>query len=618
MLMSISTQVCGLILTMALLIFYYRRRQIHTLSNKMFAKLLVILLVSLICEMTFVVTTHVCINCGHYSVVSHTFDTTCNMWVQILSKLYSLSLVLFTLTVCEYDIYDIKKSSNASVILKYIVCILLCFLPIGVYVDGTFIYPEGICAAASFLVSMLVILVASIYVIKHLREVSKTKVVCMVAWLVLWILSFVLQHTYHIYLTSFACVMGVFILFYEVENPDAKVDKHTGFFMAHFMPDCFSTLKKTGLQVHIGIINSRGSEIDTNLINVKLANSYHLCFKDTDSFCYILTYDYSALYSLLTEYCSNNKSVVAIYKNFEDVDISIFTNYVRRSALSWSSSSVHIITKDAMRDLEDEDGVRLEILNALIENRIATYIQPIYNVKEGKFTSGECLCRLVRRDGKLITPDKFIPVAERTGLIVDIESTMFRNMCKCLSDERLLKSDIRYLEANLSIKKGERHDLVEEYSAILEEFNIPSNKVNLEITETDIVEQKISILNNITRMKDLGFQFSLDDFGTGESNLGYIIDMPVSIIKFDKEITQKAMCDKKAMTVVRNVIGMAHELNMKVVVEGVETEDDVRTCLAIDADYMQGYFFSRPIPVDEFIDFVNKPFILDVSLESCS
>ena len=105
-------------------------------------------------------------------------------------------------------------------------------------------------------------------------------------------------------------------------------------------------------------------------------------------------------------------------------------------------------------------------------------------------------------------------------------------------------------------------------------------------------------------MRSMGFHFSLDDFGTGESNIGYIIDMPVSIIKFDKEITQKAIHGGKASTIVSSVINMAHDLDMKIVVEGVETESDFQMCKNMGVDLIQGYYFSKPLPVEEFIRFI--------------
>lgn len=245
-------------------------------------------------------------------------------------------------------------------------------------------------------------------------------------------------------------------------------------------------------------------------------------------------------------------------------------------------------------------------MNALAENRILTYVQPIYDIHSGLFISGECLCRLQKRNGDILSPYAFIGVAEKTSLISDIETCMFRNMCKCLSDPRIVNSNIKYLEANLSIKKGEQKNLFAEYTTITREYGVISDKVNLEITETDSMDQKTLILNNMQTMCELGFRFSLDDFGTGESNLGYIIDMPVSIIKFDREITQKSMVDEKAHTVVANVISMAHDLGISVVVEGIETQADFEMSKELDADFVQGYYFSKPMPMEEFIKLVSK------------
>ena len=242
---------------------------------------------------------------------------------------------------------------------------------------------------------------------------------------------------------------------------------------------------------------------------------------------------------------------------------------------------------------EEELKTKEEIELALKENRIIAYIQPIYDVKKEKFTCGECLCRMRRKGGEIMMPFRFIGIAEKYGLICDIETEMFKNMCKILQQKEEL--GLESLEANLSIKKGESKHLYEEYVEIMEKYGIDGKYISLEITETDVMEEKNALLGNMNNLKSIGIKFALDDFGTGESNLGYVIDMPIDTMKFDRNIFQKATREIKARLVVENTIEMAHKLGLNVIVEGVETEEDFEICKDMNVDFVQGYYFSRPI-----------------------
>lgn len=605
--MNILTQVCSIIITSILLVFYYRRKQIYTFSNKIFERMLITLMISLIFEISFIITAHVAVNAGYYSSDTNTFLSPYSCSVFILVKGYLISLVLLTMFTYDYDVVDVSFKLNNHVFIRFLVCITIALLPIKVYVEDDFVGLGGLGSLISLVIVAFIVGLATKTIVRHKQKINKVKYICVNIWLVIWLIASVLQYTQNLYLVTFSCVVGIFILFYEIENPDAKIDKKTGFFVSHFIFDYVKTLRNTGVSAHIGVIYSKGGKLDVSVIRALMGKNYYSCFKDTDYFTYVISYNYDLLKNFLINYKKQQECSVILYEPIVDIaNLKLFLNYIKRKISDWSCYDIYNVTDEDIQSLIEDDKMQLEIINALMENRVVTYIQPIYDLKSMKIVSGECLCRLKRRNGDIIEPRKFIPVAERTNLIVDIETTMFRNMCDCLSAIRLLPSDIKYLEANLSVKKGEQHNLAEEYSDILKEYKIPAYMINLEITETDVIAQKISILNNMNRMRELGFEFSLDDFGTGESNLGYIIDMPVSIIKFDREITQKAMVDDKALIVVKNVIKMVHELHIKVVVEGVETKDDVAVCEKMGVDYVQGYYFSKPLPMDAFIDFATN------------
>ena len=149
-------------------------------------------------------------------------------------------------------------------------------------------------------------------------------------------------------------------------------------------------------------------------------------------------------------------------------------------------------------------------------------------------------------------------------------------------------------------------NLAEQLIAITNEYQINPAWINLEITETGVVSARNVLLNNMRKLIDEGFSFSLDDFGKGESNLMYVVEMPVSIVKLDYDISKAYFNTEKAKHVVKAVVGMAHELKLKMVAEGIENEDELRTMQEEGIDYIQGYYYSKPIPGDEFIRFVKQ------------
>ena len=130
--------------------------------------------------------------------------------------------------------------------------------------------------------------------------------------------------------------------------------------------------------------------------------------------------------------------------------------------------------------------------------------------------------------------------------------------------------------------------------------------INLEITETGSVTAKTILLENMNKLIEYGFSFSLDDFGKGESNLMYVVDMPVSIVKLDYDICKAFFSSSKAKYVVRAVINMAHEMNLKLVAEGIETKEELDSMYNEHIDYIQGYYYSKPLPIADALKFYEQ------------
>jgi EAL domain-containing protein (putative c-di-GMP-specific phosphodiesterase class I) len=249
----------------------------------------------------------------------------------------------------------------------------------------------------------------------------------------------------------------------------------------------------------------------------------------------------------------------------------------------------------------------IEVINeALIDDRVEVFYQPIYSTSERKFVSAEALVRIRKPDGGIIPPGLFIPIAEETGLIAKLGRRVFEKTCHFIKDNDIRQYGVEYIEVNLSVVQCESKALSKMYIDIMEECGVDPSTINLEITESASIIMKKTLLDNMKALIDYGVTFSLDDFGNGESNLNYIVDLPIEIVKFDKDMTQAYFENEKAKYVLQAATDMIQGLQLKVVAEGVETANQLRELERLGIDYIQGYYFSKPVEERQYIEFLKS------------
>lgn len=255
--------------------------------------------------------------------------------------------------------------------------------------------------------------------------------------------------------------------------------------------------------------------------------------------------------------------------------------------------------EDYTRVIEVEQALERALVNQAFE----VYYQPIYDCKAARIRSAEALIRL--KDEKLgfIPPDEFIPIAEKNGIIIEIGLFVFEEVCKCFSDGSFEKIGIDYVEVNLSVVQCMNKNLVADFTDILKSYHVPTKCINFEITESAAASNEAVLQQTITELKNVGFTFSLDDYGTGYSNFSYMFNMPFRIVKLDKSILWKAQESEIAGIVLTDTIRMMKRMNLEIVVEGVETEEQRKLLEELNCDYLQGYYFSKPICKEWFIEF---------------
>ena len=251
--------------------------------------------------------------------------------------------------------------------------------------------------------------------------------------------------------------------------------------------------------------------------------------------------------------------------------------------------------------MHDMDAI---IESALSNERFEVYYQPIYSVKEKKFHSAEALIRLKDEKYGFISPEVFIPVAEKSGAIHKIGDFVLEQVCAFIASDEYKKLGMSYIEVNLSVVQCMQPKLADHIMEILNRYGVRPEQLNLEITETAASISQQALEKNIEDLTNMGMKFSLDDFGTGYSNMQRIVKLPFDIIKLDRTFTE-LYDNPKLGIVLTNAINMIKAMKMKIVVEGVETAEMLKLFSDLECEYIQGYYFSKPIPREEFVKFIQ-------------
>lgn len=244
------------------------------------------------------------------------------------------------------------------------------------------------------------------------------------------------------------------------------------------------------------------------------------------------------------------------------------------------------------------------IEEALEFHRFQVYYQPIYSIEKGKFISAEALLRLFDPTYGFISPEILVTAAERSGAIHRIGDYVLDEVCEFIASEDFRKLGLEYIEVNLSVTQCMRVNLAEKVMAIMGKHRVSSDLINLEITETAASHTQEVMAENLNKLTRAGISFSLDDYGTGYSNIKRVIQLPLKIIKLDKTFVDEQE-NPKMRVVLKNTVAMLKDMDMEIVVEGIETQEMLDFFTELQCDFIQGYFFSKPLPKPEFINFLK-------------
>lgn len=241
-----------------------------------------------------------------------------------------------------------------------------------------------------------------------------------------------------------------------------------------------------------------------------------------------------------------------------------------------------------------------DLRRAIERDEFCVYYQPIMSLASGVIEGVEALVRWKHPERGLVTPSEFISVAEETGVIIPLGRWVLRESCRQMREwqDRFPALRSFTLSVNLSGKQFTQTDLVEQIKQILSETRLDPHCLQLEITESSVIENTATVTAMLVQLRDLGVRLSMDDFGTGYSSLSYLHRFPIHTLKIDRSfISNRDMGDENE--IVKTIIMLARNMGMNVVAEGVETVEQLASLKALDCEYGQGFYFSRPVAPEE-------------------
>lgn len=241
---------------------------------------------------------------------------------------------------------------------------------------------------------------------------------------------------------------------------------------------------------------------------------------------------------------------------------------------------------------------------AIEDEEFIIYFQPKYDAVSEKIVSAEALVRWQMKDGKFISPGEFIPVFEESGLIARLDEYVFRKVAEMVRGWKEKNMPLIPISINLSRASAFQLGTTEKYTGMVEEIDIDPSLLPLELTESASIDNK-TITEFMNELRDTGFPLHLDDFGSGVSSLSCFISLPFDEIKLDKTIID-SIGDEAANELLRHIVELAHFKNMKVVAEGVEEKEQLDFLKEVGCDIIQGFYFSRPLPYEEFVKYFEK------------
>lgn len=628
MVWNIEFQVAALLLTFVIAGMCLGQKRLNFAAERAFLKLLMYVIVSIVLDIS-----------SSFAIQyrNEIGDTLC----EVINKLYLLSICIVACQSAWFAVAEIRYTFkkfwvNITAGPLVIEALVLSFFPYYRQIEGG-VYDYGVPIFVTYGVCALYI-ISNIIMIVLLRDKINTKRRSAIYfWMVTWFVFGGIQFfTERIVLVSFAMAIACVYMYCKLENPEYHLDFATNVFNAKgfemIMNEHLSAREHKSLITmevgDMGMVNEifGAHAVEKVIVAISefadgIPNSTLFRLED-NLFC--LSIDSSE---------EAERAIEQIIKRFSlpwviggiTLDISVSLSYIKSIDMFANSDElVEIVSYFAQESLkrptgeilavnEEELHLRqrnLEMQHALEwafrNDGIEVFYQPIYNIAEGRFSGMEALARMKDEKGNIVMPVDFIEFAERNGMVLKLGEIIFRKVCEFMQRMHVEDYGIDIVEVNLSVVQCMQEDLSRMLKNIMGEYQIPPYRINFEITETAAINSKRTIDRNMKDLIAYGSGFSLDDYGSGYSNLAYVVSLPLKMIKLDKMLVDSYFTSEKVKIATEYTIEMLHKLGMQIIVEGIENEEQYLAFKKLGVEYIQGYYFSKPLSKDNVLSYIKE------------
>ena len=570
------------------------------------------------------------------------------IWLScIVSVIYFISLNMIPICYYLYILF-VTKNGEITVVEKYLAIgvvvieiLLICSSPFTGFIfkfSKSGVYERGIGLYLLYGLALFVMINCLMMTIKYRYMLSAEQRNAVYFYSVASIMVVIYQmYNERLLLTNFACTISLLLMYLSIQNPGEYVENDIKTLnQKAFIKMCRMNVKG-GRPFTIVAFELDGFKYINEVLGVSngkdliasVADFLHKNFQKKKIF-----HLSGIRFALITSRNNAEEIVEKINKRFSspwdvsgvDVvltpriclakypdhvntieEIMYAIDYSIQEAVENTFNNVVYVNREFLNKKNRETRIEQIIKNAMENDGFQVYYQPIYDVKTKSFSSAEALVRMTDEEMGIIFPDEFIPIAEKSGSIIKLGEIVFDKVCRFLNSEDSLRLGIQFVEVNLSVVQCMQEDLAGRLLGIMDYYQIDYSRINLEITETANFGNNEILVNNMNTLIDKGITFSMDDYGTGFSTTNYLIELPFRIVKIDKSIVWAAMDDSKALKILKYTVAMLRSLELKIVAEGVETLEQADILKRMGCNYLQGYYYSRPVTEKEYIDFLQEP-----------
>lgn len=633
MIYNIHYDICAIIVHVFALFFVVYKKEIRRVQNKVYLTILVTGLVTTIFDLLSAITN------SYMDESKIIIGTLFNYGYLLLHNIMPILFCIYIVVVSGSYMNKTKFFYIQLFLPTVVTAILFILNPFNngiFYYNDKLEYSHGSLMIWLYIIAALYMVISIFLIIRNSSLLSKGKKRAMIILLAGTVISIGIQSVYaSLLIEMFIQGLAYLGILYTIENEDELRNGITGIYnrkcfisenvirIKNNIKYTVITVKLTNLKYFsslVGIMSTNELLKDIAMwLDMQVPNCAYDC--DNGSFSVVLNKyteeDVEKTIVLFKEKLSEdwifNDMKLALNSNIyiinipEDVDtIERLMGIVDSEYESESDNKVTLIRGEKLNMFQRERKIQEEIQKALINREFKVLYQPIWDKESDTIHSAEALVRMPIGELGFISPEEFIPISEKTGDIIEIGEFVFEEVCKMFSEHNVKQYGVEFIEVNLSTVQCMQRNLAKRFKEILDKYNVSASSINLEITESAAANSPEMFLNTMSELKNLGFTFSMDDYGTGYSNLSHMYDTDFDIIKLDKSILWNSYKSKKADIILQNTVKMIKEMEHNIVIEGVETEEQKEYVSRLGCDYCQGYYFSKPVDKEEFIEYCKK------------